>query len=232
MSAHSPDQWTLVMLHAPIVAALALTYKPVKKRPPASRVAVSLETRRLSDYFWWPGEALMAAIIAASWVLLLIRSDARVQWVAPVEFTYLFIGMLLSEIWTVFKGVPLPAERPEEHRQWLEAGRRHVIRICRISRWFLVAMLGAYALLHDPDVGANQWLFRFFGGAAFVYLAGFVVTMVRATLWMVNGRKRGLRFEGGWSAPFRKSIRMPRGFSILFFAWLGGLILLIAVYAR
>lgn len=230
MSAHNADQWTLVMLHAPIAAALALTYKPVKEAPPASRMAVSLETRRLGDYLWWPGEVLMAAIIAASWMLLFIRGDARIEWIAPVVFTYAFVGMLLFEIWNVRRGFPLPADRPEEYRQWMEAGRRQAIRVCRILRWFLVTMLGAYALLHDPEVGAaSPWLFRVFVGVAFVWLAAFTATMVRGTFWMVSGTKRGLVFKGSWSAPFRKSRWMPRGWLILIAVWLAGLILLIVV---
>jgi hypothetical protein len=230
MSAHSPDQWTLVILSAPTAVALALTYKPVRKAPPASRVAVSLETRRLGDYLWWPGEAMMAAIIAASWVLLLIRGDARVEWIAPVVFIYAFVGMLLFEIRNVRRGFPLPVDRSEEHRQWMEAGRHHGIRVCRISRWFLVTMLGAYALLHDPEVSAARpWLFRLFVGLAFVWLAAYVVTMVRGTFWMISGAKRGLVSRRSWSAPFRKSRWMSRGWVILIAAWFAGLILLIAI---
>ena len=112
----------------------------------------------------------------------------------------------------------------------MEEGRRLSIRVWRIWRWFLVTMLAAYALLHDPDVGAaGPWVFRVAVGVTFALIAAYVVTMVRGMFWMVRGTKRGLVFKESRSAPFGKSRWMPRGWLILIAAWFGGLILLIAV---
>ena len=179
MNAHNAGEWTLYCFIAAIVATQTISYKPVRKPSTQSRMAVSLEMRRLGDYFWWLGETLMDGIIVFSWVLLFIRGDARSHWSAPVVFTYAFVGLLLLEIWTVRRGFPLPADRPEEHRRWMQAGRRHMVRVLRIWRWFLVTVLGAYALLHDRDMGAaSPWVYRLFVGVGFALFAAFVVTMV------------------------------------------------------
>ncbi len=47
--------------------------------PKLSSVAISFETRQLSDYVSWRLETLLVALLAASWLLLIFQGDARVS---------------------------------------------------------------------------------------------------------------------------------------------------------
>jgi hypothetical protein len=201
------------------------------KNPPIkASAAVSLEPRRLGDYFWWPGEAIMASIIALSWVLLCARGDARLRWPAPVTLTYLIVGLFLLEIGFVRMSFPpLPADRPEEHRRWMEASMRWSVRVWDISRWLFATVLAAYALEHGwHAVAANPWSRQLLIGIALAVWVSLVVSLLRGERRLTL-MGRGLRPAGSWSTPFRTAEVVPRSLAVLFFAWFGGLILLIAV---
>lgn len=198
--------------------------------PVESRVAVSLESRRLRHHLSWPGETFMAAIIVASWLLLFLHGDTRVDWFAPVVMTYTFTGLLFLAIGSVrISFPPLPAERPEEHRRWVEESRRYGLRCLSASRWVLVSVLASYALLHGwPLVAAARWAFWLLVGLTLVIWLALVLVI------FLGGRRleamgRGLRLPGSWSTPFRQARRMPRAWTMFFLAWFGGLVFLIVL---
>ncbi len=201
--------------------------------PVESRVAISLESRRLRDYFSLPGEAVMAAIIVASWLLLLLRGDARVDWFAPAVMTYTVMGLFFLAIGAVRIGLPpLPADRPEEHQRWVEESRRYGVRWMTAFQWVVVAVLASYALLHGwPLVAATPWAIWLLVGIILAIWLGQVLTT------FIGGRRltamgRGLRPPGSWSTPFRQAKGTPRGWMVFFWAWFAGLAALIVYSVR
>ena len=236
------DRWDLIPLWAGGSAVLftstmlgfvAWTRHRLGGAPPIrSRVAVALETRRLGDYISWPVEALVAVIIAFSWVLLLAQGDAQVRWQTPVVFTYVAVGLLPGKISVVRSSFPLPSERIEEHHRWLEASRRHGLRVMHTLQWFLIAILGGYALQHGwPGANAIPWLRWLLVGVALAIWLIMTVVIIRG--WgRVAAMGRDLRPIGSWSGPFRPARLMMPGYLTWFTVWFGGLVLLMVFFRR
>ncbi len=236
-------RWLLLPLWAGGVAVLHVAalfgfraYASAKlgANPPVeSRIAISLESRRLRDYLSLPGEAVAAAIVVASWLLLFLYGDSRVDWFTPAVTTYIVLGFLFLAIASVRIGLPpLPTDRPEEHRRWIEESRRYGLRCSSAFRWVFVTVLAAYALLHSwPLVAATRWAFWLLVGLVLAFWLGQVLII------FIGGRRltamgRGLRPAGSWSTPYRQAGLMPRGWMVLFFAWFGGLVALIVLSMR
>ncbi|HUZ46579.1 MAG TPA: hypothetical protein VMW54_08065 [Terriglobia bacterium] len=198
--------------------------------PVRPSVAIPLETRHLSDYISWRGEALIAVITASSWALLLTNGDARVHWKVPVVFTYVILGLLLLKVIFARISLPLPADRPEEHYRWMEAQRRHWLHNVDIFRWFFIIILGGYALLHGWHVASTSaWLRWLLIGIVLAIWLYMVVSIIR------GGRRltemgRDLLPVGSWSTPFRPARLMAPGFAVAFGVWFGGLILLLVFF--
>lgn len=221
---------TVALLHvAAFNGFVAYARSKLGTHPPVhSRVTVWFQTRRLRDYLWLPGEALMAGIIAASWIILLTRGAGRFQWATPVELTYVLAGLFLIEIGIIRAPFPpLPDDRPDEHQRWVQAHRRYQIRVWDLFRGLLVTVLGAYAIEHGwHGMVASVWSrWLLFGAALAVWLVLviFLLTGERG----LTAMGRDLRPVGSWSTPFRAARAAPRGLTTLFFAWFGGLILLL-----
>jgi hypothetical protein len=200
--------------------------------PVPSRVAIALESRRLGDYISWPTEALIGAIIAFSWVLLLTHGDAQVRWQAPVVMTYTILWLLPAKIGIVRYGFPLPAERTEEHNRWVNAERRYRLRLMDGFCWFVLVILAGYALLHGwpaaKAVAGFRWLL--IGLALGVWLLQ-VRFQIRGESHL-TAMGRGLRPAFGRPGLFRGGTLMtPRGWSWSA-AYLTGLILLLVFFRR
>lgn len=211
-----------------IYARFKLGQKPVVQR----RAAISLEPRRLGDYFSWRGKALTAAVIAFSWVLLVARGGASVPWAVPVVITYFVVGQFLLEMGIVRRGFPLPADRPEEHERWLQAQRHHVVRSTNIVRWFLVLILASYAVSHGLHWGsANLWLYVSLIGIGVPFVIALSVTLVQGERRLAT-LSRNLLPVGSWSTRVRQARVLPPVFAIWFAAWFGGLVLLLVFFRR
>jgi hypothetical protein len=211
-----------------IHARLKLGEKPVVQ----PRAAISLEPRRLGDYFSWQAKALTAAVIAFSWVILLARGGARVPWAVPVVITYFVVGQFLLEIGIVRRGFPLPADRPEEHERWLQAQRHHVVRSANIVRWFLVLILACYAVSHGLHWGsANFWLYVSLIGIGVPFVIALSVTLVQGERRLA-ALSRNLLPVGSWSTRVRQASVLHPVFAIWFAAWFSGLVLLLLFFRR
>ncbi len=196
--------------------------------PVLESVVVPLQARRLSDYISWRVEALIGAIIAISWVLLLAHGGGRAFWEAPVVLTYAALGVLPLKIFVARRGVSLPSDRPEEHFRWIEAGRRYSLRANDLFRWLCVLGVAGYALLHSFRAGAAWLRWPLVGAflAVGLYMAVFLILGERRIAKM----GRDLQPPGSWATPFRQAQRMPRGFTVAFGAWFCGLILLLVFF--
>ena len=236
------DRWDLIPLWAGGSAVLftstmlgfvAWTRHRLGGAPPIrSRVAVALETRRLGDYISWPVEALVAVIIAFSWVLLLAQGGAQVRWQTPVVFTYVAVGLLPGKISVVRSSFPLPSERIEEHHRWLEASRRHGLRVMDAFGWFFVAILFGYALQHGwPAAKTMVWLRWLLVGVAYG-MALFMTGVIFRGEGRLTAMGRDLRPVGSWSGPFRGVKWMPASGLAWFTVWFGGMVLLLVFFRR
>lgn len=200
--------------------------------PTPSSVAVALEQRRVRDYISWPVEALVVVIIAVSWLLLVTHGDAQVRWQVPVLMTYAAAGLFPGKVVVARDSFPLPAERPEEHHRWLEAHRCYSLRMMDTVRWFLIAVLAGYALLHGwPAVRPMAW----FRWLVVTIAMGIWLVMV-AVLIRGGGRLvamgRDLRPVGAWSGPFRSGRLMSAAGWAWTVAYLAGLTLLLVFFRR
>ncbi len=180
--------------------------------PPAlSSVAVPLQVRRLSDYISWPMEAMVVALLACSWLLLLTRGDAQFRWQIPVLFSYTVMGLLPGKIILARNSFPLPPERTEEYYRWQEASRRYSLRVMESMRWFLVLILAGYAVRHGlPGARTVVWLRWGLVGlaaAVFILMTGVLIHGSRALAKM----GRDLRPAGSWVGPFQPTGLMLRG---------------------
>lgn len=196
--------------------------------PVQARVAISFESRRLGDYFWWPGEVLMALITASCWALLFAHGDSQIRWSTPVVLTYVIVGLLFLEFGFVRGSFPpLPADRPDEHQRWVQAQRRYHVRVWDLFRGLLVTVFGAYAIEHGwHAVVASVWSrWLLVSVALAVWLVLVIFLLIGERRLTVMGRD--LRPVGSWSTPFRAARTAPRSLTTLFFAWFGGLILLL-----
>jgi hypothetical protein len=204
----------------------------VAAAPVPSKVAFALETRRLGDYILWPAEALVGAIIAFSWVLLLTHGDAQIRWQAPVVMTYAVLWLLPAKIGIIRSGFPLAAERTEEHHRWVDAQRRYRLRVMDSICWFVLVILTGYAVLHGwpatKAVAGFRWLMVGLALGVWLLIIGF---QMRGESRLV-AMGRGLRSAGEWPGLLRGGALMtPRGWSWSA-AYLTGLILLLVFFRR
>ena len=194
--------------------------------PRLSSIAIPLEARRLSDYISWPMEALVVALLASSWILLLKQGDIHVLWQSPVLITYVVMGLLPGKIILARNSVPLPSERTEEHHRWQEANRRYSLGVLDSLRWFLVAILAAYTVQHClPAAKAMIGLRWNLLGAAIVLWLVMVGILIRGS-GKLTAMGRDLRPIGSWSGPFGSAKLMLRGgmtWGILYCAGLAAL---------
>lgn len=167
-----------------------------------STVAVALETRRLGDYISWRAEAVCWALAAASWCLLLFGENFEIGWLLPALLTYLAVGLLPLKFAWMRTGIPLPAERTEEHHRWLDAYRRYYLLIMNAVQWALIVALCSIALVKGwPLAGAIVWLrWTVVAAALGTWLVmTFVVLRQGARLETMG---RNLRPLGSWPSPF------------------------------
>jgi len=193
-----------------------------------SALAVSLETRRFSDYATWPMEILIDVILALSWLLILTRGNAAIRWLDPVTPTYVILGLLAGKALVARSRVRLPAERTEEHHRWSEGSRSHWVRIWDIFRLLVATQLAAYALQFWPPAKSAPWLRWFFVGIVFaiwLFLAGILVRDTRR----LSAMGRDLRPPDSWTGPFQARWS-SRGTLVWMIAFTAGLFLLLGFY--
>lgn len=195
-------------------------------------VAIPLDARRLADYVSWPTEAVLAVIVAASWLLLLTRAGRLADWGLAVVMTYVFLGLLHLKIAIARSSFPpLPSERTEEYQRWLEADRRYVLRLIESMRWFLAVMLGLHTTMEQVPRPAwtavwLPWLVSYSGA---VYLLVIVIIIFRGKTRLAS-MGRDLRPPGSWSGPFDSPRIMQRGPVNCFVAYCAGLAVLLAFF--
>jgi hypothetical protein len=201
------------------------TRRALGANPPVRpSVAIALEARRLGDYISWPAEALIAALTASSWALLLISGNAKVHWYPPVILTYVIAGLFPFKVGIVRTGIPIPTDRPEEHYRWIEAQRRYSLYTLDYQRWFFVVILGGYAVLAGWRTPPAWALWSFMGIALAVWIV-LTITLIRRSQRLTS-MGHNLRPVGSWSTPFRSAKMMAPNLT-LFIAWFGGLVTLI-----
>ncbi len=197
-----------------------------------SRVAVSLERRRVRDYIWWPAEALTAALIAFSFALLLTNGDANVRWQVPVVLTYTIVGLLAAKIRLVQSSFPLPADRTQEHYAWVEMQRRQALGLLVRTNRFLICVLAGYAVLHGwAPVASIPW-FRWLviGLALALWLVMMCSTVIGERDLAEGGRN--LRPTCGWPGAFRGTALMTKSGWLWSAAYATGLVLLLVFFRR
>ena len=173
-----------------------------------SRVAVPLQARRLGQYISWPIEALLFILLAASWLLLLTSAHPQTRWESPVVSTYVILGVLTGKLVLARTGFPLPPERTEEHFRWMEASRRHSLRVMDAMRWLVLVILLGYAVQHGwAPAQSMPWIRWLFLGIAGAVCLAMLIILVR------GGRRlaamgRDLRPPGSWKGPFRPAAGM------------------------
>ncbi|MCX6620180.1 MAG: hypothetical protein NTY38_03715 [Acidobacteria bacterium] len=175
--------------------------------PVLERVAVDFTPRRLADYISWPLEALMLAVLAASW-LLLNPARPHFDWSFPIVITYIVMAMLPGKILIVRNRLPLPAEKTEEHRRFDEALRRHALRQLDGMRWMALSIFAVVAV-HKAVPALKNLLVP----SMAIPLAAWLVMMaviIRGT-GRLNAMSAGLRPMGSWKSPF---LKQPRSYLV------------------
>jgi hypothetical protein len=213
---------------ASMLAFQAWTRRKLGANPPVLPVALSLETRRLSDYISWPREALMSAVIAASWWLLLTRGGSHVDWIQPLLVTWMALGLIPGKILMVRCGFPLPAERAEEHYRYQDAMRRGWIGITTAIVWcFLVVLFGVALGRAWPVVSSHPW---FLWAILCAFIAVWGTMMIRSFRCMKVAATVGreLRPAGSFATPTRRASCWMNGPYLLWLAiWFGGILALV-----
>ena len=168
-----------------------------------SKVVVPLENRRLGDYLSWPAETVCWTLAVVSWCLLLFGGNTEVRWRAPVILTYGALGLLPLKIAWIRAGIPLPAERTEEHQRWLEAYRRYFVRIMNTGQWLMILVLAGAAVIKgwalDESVNWLRW--AVVAIALGTWLA-MIFVIVRDGM-RLESMGRGLRPISSWASPFQ-----------------------------
>ncbi len=203
---------------------------PVADRAEAApTVAFSLEVRRLGDYLSWVSESLLAATIVVSWVLLLTRGASDWRWQDAAVFTYVAVASSIWKVNIVRSGAPLPADRTLEHQQWLNARRRHLVRVLDCFSWLMVLFVAGYAALHNTaTIGIAPWLrwtMVSLTGAVWLVMVG-VTARGQNRLSSLGGSLRPIESWRGFSASSREYLA-PGGLWGVCYAV--GLVLLIAL---
>jgi len=202
--------------------------------PPVHPVALALESRRLGDYISWPLEALMVALVGFSWWLLLRNGGTHLDWVIPLQLTWVALGLLPGKIVVVRSSSPLPTERTEEHYQYQDAARRNWLRAWGSFGWFFVVILLGLALgmalmrarSASRMVPGLEWLIL---GIALAIWGYQVVVYYRGSRQLAS-MARDLRPAGSWRTPFGRSswMGMSRPYLIWAVIWCGGIFAFIA----
>lgn len=149
------SQLPLLSFVAPVFVAFSIGFvfwwrrASGEDRRKPRRVAVPLQERRLRDYFRWPVEALMLALILASWAALAVRGDTEIHWRMPVTFTYVIVGLAAVKVGVVRQGWALPVDRTPEYERWQNVRRRQAARVLDGMRWMLTIAVISYALVHS-----------------------------------------------------------------------------------
>ena len=192
-------------------------------------VAFSLEVRRLGDYLSWVSEALLAATLGVSWMLLLTRGAAGWRWQSPAVWTYLAVASSLWKVSVVRSGVPLPADRAEEHQRWLSTRRRYSVRVFDCFSWFAVLIVAGYAALYSsPANSAAPWLRWMIVALVCAVWTTLVVVTVRGQLRLAS-TGGGLRPMESWRGlSGQGNHHLPPG-GVWGVGFVAGLVLLIAL---
>jgi hypothetical protein len=194
--------------------------------PKSSSVAISFETRHLSDYVSWRAQALLVALLAASWLLLFFQGDAEFEWAWPALITYAVIGLLPAQIIIVHRSYPLPSESTEEHQRWQEACRRYWLRVTELMRWFFVVRLAGYAVEHGLAAAKTMvWLHWLFFSIYIVVFSSMLVVLIQGSRRLV-ALGRDLYPIGSWSGPFGPARLLLPGWLTWSVVYVGGLLLL------
>jgi hypothetical protein len=122
------------------------------------------------------------------------------------------MGLLPGKIILARNSFPLPPERTEEHHRWMEANRRHSLRVMESMRWFLVFMLAGYAVRHGlPAVAATAWLPWSFLGISMALFLVMTGILIRGS-GQLAAMGRDLRPVGSWAGPFHPArLMLPGG---------------------
>jgi hypothetical protein len=197
--------------------------------PPVRAVALALESRRLGDYISWQQEALMTAVIASSWWLLLTRGGAHVDWIFPLIVTWMVLGLIPGKILAVGSGYPLPAERAEEHYQYQDAMRRSWINMNTANAWcFLVVLFGVALGRAWSPIRSLPW---FLWGTIGIFIAvwGYSMILSFRRMRLAKTMGRDLLPPGSFATPLRHASRpwMGAPFKVWFAIWAGGIVAMI-----
>jgi hypothetical protein len=197
-------------------------------RPPVRSVALALESRRLGDYISWPAEALIVAVVGASWGMLLSGHRALVDWRSPLTLSWMILGLLPGKIAMVRAGSPLPAERAEEHYRYQDAERRNWLKLWGATAWFLAAVQFGAALIRAVSSGKSAPGMVWLALGADLAVWGYVMFVMFRGMRQMKAMSRDLRPAGSWRTPFGRASWMgtSRVFRIWFAVWFGGIMLL------
>jgi hypothetical protein len=222
--------WALLYVAA-MLAFHAWTRHKLGANPPVRAVAIALQSRRLGDYLNWPLEALSAGFIAISWWLLLRADGMRINWLPPLQMTWMAL-VLPSKILLVRSGSPLPAERTEEHYKYQDAMRRNGISWLNAWNWGCVVLLFGVALGRNCSLAVIPFLRWTVVG---VFLAVFATMMfvVFSGMRLAATVGRDLRPPGSFATPFGRGawIWKSRSFMIWYIIWVSGIVALV-LYAQ
>jgi hypothetical protein len=216
------------LLRVPTLQAFAVwTRHKLGAYPPVRPVAIALTSRRLGDYISWPMEALMAAVLASSWWLLLRQNGMYVHWLTPLQTTWVAL-VLPGKILLVRSASPLPAERTEEHYRYQDAVRRNGVNALSAWGWLAVVTLFGYALQRAWSPASTLPWLRWLNVGVFFAVFAYMMIMVFRGMRMAATVGRDLRPSGSWVTPFRCTSRawMSRPYQIWFVAWFGGILAL------
>jgi hypothetical protein len=219
---------TAIFLTAAMFGFTLWARRSVEWTSPVLSTALSLEPRRLGDYLSWPLEALLVAVVACSWWMLLLDKRA-IPWQNALLMTWAVLGTLPGKITVVRQGWPIPADRPEQHRVAQQAARRYSIRLMDAFAWLLASILFMSALRSvwpaARTAGVAQWLVIVIPLAFSLLLIG-VITRQKRILDM----GRNLRPPGSWTPAFGHAAMMSRSGMIWFTIWFGGILLILVVF--
>ena len=221
----------MALLYVASLGLFALAARRALGDSPAQpAVAVSLEPRRLRDFFSWRAEALIVATLAGGWFLLLTKGDTAVRWGGPAIATYVVLVLFAAKVVHTRAGAPLPVDRIDEHQRYFGAGRRQALRVIDCARWFFVFVFASYAVLHGWAAVHELIWFRWLlvGVGVGIWVGMVVTTIVGVQRLDVMGR--GLRPPANWAGPFRTSPWASRGGGIWALSFVAGLALLFAIF--
>jgi hypothetical protein len=157
---------------------------------PVTRIAVSLEPRRLRDYTNRNLEWVLAlsSMIAFAW---LVRSciaapehrNLRVVFEVPAVFLYLQFGMLIVKCTVVAWPTPVPHVQTAEHMEARAETRRYYLTVCDGYRATAAAAIAFWPIQMTASPAG-------LGRLVSVWCATWVVIGVLATVWVEIKRRQ------------------------------------------